>query len=772
MSKLFLCGNTGSMNRGCEAIVRSTAKIIGYRNGEIFLFTHSLEQDKGISVDTGIKVIPYGNYPTPVHRLIFGIWKKISKKSVLGQSIIQKPLFDRVDNETLCLNIGGDTYCYSRPVISIALNRYLHKKNIASILWCCSVEKDKMRGEILSDLKLYKYIFAREQITYNSLIEAGISADKVIKVCDPAFFLDTKEVELPIGFIENNTVGINLSEMTISAENPYVYDSAIGTIKYILEQTDMNVCLIPHVYSIKENKNDYPILKKVFDEVSSERVSIIDKEYTCEELKYIISKCRFFIGARTHSTIAAYSSEIPTLVIGYSVKSRGIAKDLFGTEDGYAISYKDISEKNELLTLFKGIVDNEIQIKERLHNFLPEYKKQLTLAIEKYIKPKEECKKGFKICDEEICSGCGACRNVCPVGAIEMSKNDEGFKYPKIDYEKCIECGKCRNICPVINVTPDTGILPEVYAVVHKDDEKRKKSSSGGAFTAFAEYILGEGGAVIGAGFDDKNNVVHKCIENIDDLDGLKGSKYVQSEIGNSYVQAKAFLEEGRKVLFVGTPCQIGGLLAYLGDKNYENLFTVDFICHGVPSPLVWRKYLMESEAKNGAKAKTVSFRNKNLGWQTYSMKIDYENGEEYVNLVNKDTYLLGFVGNLFLRPSCHLCSYKHIGRQSDITMGDFWGIEEFVPELSENKGVSIVMAHSKKARELLDSVSGNLEIYEQSIDNVLKKNTSLTASVKPSKLRKSFFKNLEKKSFDRLIHFYFGGGIISKINRKVRKLL
>ena len=175
MKKIFLCGNTGSINRGCEAIVRSTAKVLGCRSGDIFLATFSPEQDTSVARNIGINLICYANYPTAIHRYLCALTRKVFKKSVAGQGFIQKPLFSRIEKNDICLNIGGDTYCYGRPVPSIALNRFTNKKVIANILWCCSVEKDNIKGEILEDLKKYKYIFARELLTYEALIDAGIN---------------------------------------------------------------------------------------------------------------------------------------------------------------------------------------------------------------------------------------------------------------------------------------------------------------------------------------------------------------------------------------------------------------------------------------------------------------------------------------------------------------------------------------------------------------------------------------------------------------------
>ena len=770
MKKIFLCGNTGSVNRGCEAIVRSTAKILPVRGGDIFLATFSPEQDISMARETGINVIPYANYPTAVHRYLCALTRKVFKKSVAGQGIVQKPLFSRIDKNDICLNIGGDTYCYGRPIPSIALNSFTKKNGIKNILWCCSIEEENIKGEILEDLNSYEYIFAREKLTYEALINAGLDKNRVIKVCDPAFFLNMSKIDLPTGFKKGNTVGINVSEMTVNAHNPHAYANLITLIRYILDNTDMSVCLIPHVYSIKDNRNDYPILKKIYNEINSERVSIVDKEYNCEQLKYIISNCRFFVGARTHATIASYSSGVPTLVIGYSVKSKGIATDLFGTYDGYVIPYTELTEKNELVKAFKGIVEKESEIRARLYSFLPEYRQQLSDAVAKYISGKNDTEKPFDICCKEICSGCSACASICPVNAISMKPDSEGFEYPKIDFNKCINCGKCRNICPVANKYKDTEQIPKLYAAVNNNEETRLNSSSGGLFTALAEKVIEDGGVVFGAGFGEHLKVVHKMCGDKNGLSELRGSKYVQSEIGNTYREAKEQLEAGKKVLFVGTPCQIGGLLAYLG-KEYENLITADFICHGVPSPKVWEKFVSSKESKYASKAVSASFREKKDGWKPYYMSIKFENADEYSCVIPSDPYLRGFVFALYLRPTCELCSFKLMHRQSDITLADFWGIEKTDSAFNDNKGTSLVMVHSAKGENLFDSVKPSINYNVQGFEFALEDNPSYYKSAKHSILRKQFFNDLNKKPINKAIEKYCGNGIASKLRRKAAKI-
>ena len=770
MRQIFLCGQTGVINRGCEAIVRSSVKVLGGRSGDISVATFAPSQDRAMCRELGINMIPYNNYPTLIHRYSAALMRKINKESTFGQGIIQKPLFSQIKKGDVCLNIGGDTYCYGRPTPSIALNRYTHKEGIDNILWCCSIEKDNIKGEILEDLQKYRYIFAREPLTFNALIDAGIPKEKIVKCCDPAFFLNTQEVPLPENFVTGNTVGINVSEMTIKPETPHAYSNVIAVIRHILDNTDMSVCLIPHVYSIKENRNDYPILKRIFEDINDSRVSIVNQEYNCEQLKYIISTCRFFIGARTHATIAAYSSGIPTLVIGYSVKSKGIAIDLFGTYDDYVIPYNELTESNELLAAFKNIVKKEDEIKERLNNILPDYRSSLADNVKKYITREGNNNKPFSICSRNICTGCGACEQKCPQCAISMEYDSEGFVYPVINFEKCISCGLCTKICPVANKQKDRPEKPSAYVAINLDEDVRKNSSSGGMFTYFAKKILSENGVVFGAGFDSNMKVVHKYCESTEGLVELRGSKYVQSEIGNSYKFAEDFLKSGKKVLFTGTPCQIGGLYAYL-KKDYDNLYTLDFICHGVPSPKVWEKYLAEKEKEANSKATSVNFRDKTKGWQSYSLKIDFENGTRYRQSSSNDMYLKGFIQDLYLRPSCSTCSFKHLNRQSDITLADFWGIEKTLPEYNDKKGTSLLLMHSKKSEYLLEEPQG-IKFQQVDFNEAIDNNPSYLCSIKHSRSRGDFFKSLHKTTVKKNVNKFYGNGKTAKIRRIIAILL
>ena len=383
MKKIFLYGHTGSDNKGCEAIVRSTVKALSCKAEQCYLMSFLPEQDAIMADEIGIHLLSYEKNPTKFQRLLFAGLRKLRILPSAGFSYRAKQMLDLISRDDICLTIGGDTYCYdSIPWLNTACTHFTNAHGITNILWCCSIEKDKLTQEMLRALKAYSFIFVRDTISYNTLIEAGFNKDRLVKCCDPAFFMNRKQVALPIYFEFGNTVGINVSGFVLKQNADVVYQGIVKLIRDILK-TGMSVCLIPHVYA--EKGGDYEILEKIRNEVGSAKVFSIPPVYDCEQLKYIISQCRFFVGARTHSTIAAYSSCVPTLGLGYSVKSKGIATDLFGTYKGYVLPYDEVLDEQAVSEAFFYIVKQEEEIKTRLREFLPQYQKTLTDAVEKYI---------------------------------------------------------------------------------------------------------------------------------------------------------------------------------------------------------------------------------------------------------------------------------------------------------------------------------------------------------------------------------------------------
>lgn len=333
------------------------------------------------------------------------------------------------------------------------------------------------------------------------------------------------------------------------------------------------------------------------------------------------------------------------------------------------------------------------------------------------------------------CCGCEACANACPKNAITLVRDAEGFAYPQIDHKLCIACGKCDATCPALNFKknfPDA--LPKVFVAVNPDEKIRRHSSSGGAFSALSEIILREGGTVFGAGFDKNFHVVHTKARTSDALENLRGSKYVQSQIGNVYRQVKRKLKSS-SVLFSGTPCQCAGLKNFLG-KDFDNLLTVDIICHGVPSPALWEKYI--AELGYAHEITHVNFRSKIKGWSTSHLKIDFADQGYYLRPVSQDTYGKLFLLGMIERPSCHECKFKFPNSKSDLTIGDAWGVQTFAPDMFDERGISLVIVHTDKGRNFLSRT--NLQTKQVNFFDAVMKNPRFISHTVADLRRKNIF--------------------------------
>lgn len=376
----------------------------------------------------------------------------------------------------------------------------------------------------------------------------------------------------------------------------------------------------------------------------------------------------------------------------------------------------------------------------------------------------------MEVIEHEKCCGCQACYNICPKNAISMLEDEKGFKHPKIDKEKCINCGLCRRICPILKSSIEKKDN-ESYAIYNKNDEERLHSSSGGIFILLAKAIINNGGVVYGASLDENFIVNHCRAQTMADLSKLMGSKYVQSDIGISYKNVKKDLESGLSVLFTGTPCQIAGLKSYL-NKEYPKLYTQDIICHGVPSPKVWEKYKEFRQKVDKDLPLEINFRNKDNGWANYNITFEYKNGE-YKQNKNNDIYMKAFLRNTSLRDSCYNCIFKGINRVSDITLGDFWGIQEIMPEMNDNKGISLIVINSKKGQEMFELIKNNCKYKKCDFEEAIKYNPSMIKSVNEDKKRNAFFENLDKSDFEELVERNTSKkSLIERIKRKLKRII
>ena len=377
----------------------------------------------------------------------------------------------------------------------------------------------------------------------------------------------------------------------------------------------------------------------------------------------------------------------------------------------------------------------------------------------------------IKLSVKEDCCGCGACLQRCPRHCIFFKEDKEGFLYPLVDESNCIDCGLCEKVCPVINRGECNEPL-YVYAVKNRNERIRLNSSSGGVFYSLGKYVIQKGGVVFGAAYDDKWEVRHQKAESMDTLEPLMRSKYVQSRIGNTFVEVETFLKQGKLVLFTGTSCQILGLKNFLRHE-YENLLTVDVICHGVPSPGVWRKFLMElthlqshktalcevagkktvllSSPESISAITDINFREKEkYGWEKFGFvvlkKSVSKTGENSVllsNIFSEDPYSRGFVNNLFMRPSCYACPAKGGTCGSDVTMADFWGIQKLYPDFDDDKGVSLAIIHSLKGADIFNTC--NFESMPVTLEEGTRFNQSYYHSMEMTSKRALFFADFIK---------------------------
>lgn len=339
---------------------------------------------------------------------------------------------------------------------------------------------------------------------------------------------------------------------------------------------------------------------------------------------------------------------------------------------------------------------------------------------------------------EDNCTGCSACLNACPQDAVRMVENHEGFIMPCVNAASCIKCGKCVAVCPVLNNFDNGNAkLPSAFAF-QAPDAIRAESSSGGMFTVLASIILSKGGVVCGAIFDKEFGVHHAIAQNIAEMAPMRSSKYVQSYPHLIYREIKSLLEQDKYVLFSGTPCQIAGLRAFL-DKSYERLLCVDIICHGVPPQGLLKKHL--SEIAHGRKIKQVNFRDKRFGWTSLKLNIEFNDGNSYEGDNMSDAYEKGFHPNLFLRRTCADCKFCEFPRQGDLTMGDFWGVEQIMPEFADGKGCSLIYVNNEKGEsfvEVINRLHMNIKTFDLE-PNRLKNRT--TAKCAPHPMRVRFFR-------------------------------
>lgn len=364
----------------------------------------------------------------------------------------------------------------------------------------------------------------------------------------------------------------------------------------------------------------------------------------------------------------------------------------------------------------------------------------------------------------EKCIGCAGCVSVCPQNCIRLTENDDGFMYPSVDMEKCVHCNLCESVCIINHSIPDSG-NKQAYAGFSNDSIRRSDSSSGAIFYELSKTVLNNEGVVFGAAFDDSWAVYHDFCTDLSDLKRLQTSKYVQSNLDGVFEKVSVFLNNGKEVLFCGTPCQCNALRLFL-KKDYENLLLVDFICHGVPSPGVWNNYIKTF----GSNIKKITFRDKAEGWKNYSfcVKTDSNIKESFWS----NSYMKLFLGNYILRPSCYECKSRFPNKYADITLGDLWGADKLAPELDDDKGLSLIVINSDKGNAFFEGIKENIVYKEIDCEKAFVLNSPALYDVnKPSKREKVIAACLkENADFDKIVKKYTEDSLPVKYSKKIIK--
>ena len=353
----------------------------------------------------------------------------------------------------------------------------------------------------------------------------------------------------------------------------------------------------------------------------------------------------------------------------------------------------------------------------------------------------------IRITDKAACCGCTACTSICPNGCIIMIEDDEGFKYPEVNPATCINCGLCEKVCPMKQPKTENRVL-KVYSAKNNDETVRKMSSSGGVFSSLAQFVIRDGGVVVGCTLDESLRARHIVARNENELMAFRSSKYVQSELDGVFIAVKKDLREGKKVLFSGTPCQVAGLRKFLM-KEYEDLFCVDVLCHGVPSPKLYKDYIDRKEREFGSRAVSINFRNKQKGWKRLFIEVIFANSDRYFKFSGFDPYMSLFLNNKSQRSSCFHCPFTTVSRQGDISLGDFWGIGKKYPDYDDDKGISMILVNSDKGRRLFNQVAPYICIRDSNIDLAMAGNKVLYEPIIGEESRNQFYADYVKEGYE-----------------------
>lgn len=606
---------------------------------------------------------------------------------------------------------------------------------------------EKYKSDYERFLKRIENISVRETNGVDLVKELSGKTAKL--VCDPTLLLDKEQ-------------WMEIQQKERLVEDKYIFCYFLGNniehrkfVERLKDKTGFKIVSLNHCDEFVKYSDKFADIIP-YDVGPAEFVNYIrNAEYVCTDSFHgtifsLINNVKFYTFERfSKKTKMSTNSRIHSLLKLLNLESRLLK----GTENVVdVLTDIDFLEPNKIISDLR---------KESL---------EWLLKSVKYEKKKEY--KHIVVENKENCTGCTACKSTCPKHAIEMVEDEEGFLYPKVDLEKCVDCGLCKKACPVLN-SKDNKINQKGFVLNNKDEGIRADSTSGGAFTPIANYVLDNKGVVFGAAFDSNYKVIHTYIENKNDIHIFRGSKYVQSYLGDSFIKVKEFLKDGRMVCFSGTPCQIEGLKKYL-EKDYDKLITVDVMCHAVPSPLVLRKYIsfIKKYKLKNEKIEKILFRDKSKFGFKYSMMTLKSKNYTYSKGVDTDPYLRAFFGDLSDRPSCYKCAFKKKYHISDFTIWDCFVAEKFEKSLDDDKGTSRMLINSLKGIEIFKQINDNYKFKEIEVDFLTENVKEMLHSVNLPIKRKSFFEDINKMEEDEFFKKYFPDSIKVKLERTIRVFL
>ncbi len=751
--QILICQHGGSANHGCEALARTVIQQIRQIDEDchIVLYSYNTPEDRKYLADIpdltigGLRRLP-GKY-SPAN-ISYHVQQAI-KPGQASKVPITKELRQMIADADLVIAIGGDNYCYNKGRGYYALDRYIKSQGKKYALLGCSIEPKELLGELARHLRSFDFISAREPFTYQALLDHGLENCRYAP--DSAFLLPAAQPVLPLGFIPEHAVGINISPLILKKESHpgIVLANCKALIRYILNETPWQVALIPHV--TQKGNDDRSVLRLLADMFAAEgRVFMIEDQNACQ-LKGLIGRLRFLVAARTHASIAAYSSAVPTLVLGYSIKAKGIAADLFGDYEGWVLPVQSFQNEQQLTAAFENLLTKEDWLRQRYEQTLESYKqkaREAFMPLQLLLQGKDlPVLPRRRLTAAALCCGCGLCVEICPQHCIHMANNLEGFAYPQIDEEKCTGCGLCAEKCPVNAKCRNHQEPAPSFAAAALDQDLLAKSSSGGIFSLLAEEILNRGGVVAGAAWDHNFHVRHMVVDWQEDLALLRGSKYVQSDISRCYKGIAEAVANQRPALFCGTPCQTAAMRRMFADQPL--LILVSVICHGAPSPAIFDQYLDELRQKLGGDLSSVSFRDKVQGWQNFSFTATTEQGTSYSRPHAEDAYMKLFLGNVSLRASCYNCFARGEYNTADLAIADFWGIANYSDDFKDDTGCSLVQIYTPKGEELWQSIKDKCRFHPVPADGLSKYNPCISGSVNPHGARERFFCHYAEQTLD-----------------------